>query len=104
MSGSLSSSAYENGDPASRIVNAPAARLTIAKSSFATETLSTKPCGSRPMWQCASTKPGTAQPERTTVSALATGSNVSRSPTTYRSRSRSAGNATARTRRAIMPK
>ena len=63
---------------------------------------STGPPGPRPMWQWASTRPGTTQPPAATVSAPAHGSKVSRPSTTQRSRSSSSGRRTPRTCRGVV--
>ena len=50
-----------------------------------------------PMWQCASTRPGRTNPPSASVSAPGTGSKVTRSPTSQRSRTSSSGSTTPRT-------
>ena len=63
--------AVSAADPQSRIRSAPASRSSIACDSASAS--GTAPWSSSPMWQCASTSPGTIQPS-VAVSAPACGS------------------------------
>src|SRR5205085_3486370 len=62
----------------------------------------TGPWGPRPMWQWASTRPGTTHPPVATVSAPATGSEVMRPSTIQRSRSVASGSTTPLTCRGVV--
>ena len=61
------------GRPQSRISSVPASRSAIACSTASS--MVTGPPMPMPGWQCASTRPGTRKPLRTSVSAPGTGSN-----------------------------
>src|SRR2546421_3854392 len=94
---SSSSWGYRKGEPASRMASVPAAR-SIAASSLASATSPIGPPPGRiPIWQCASTSPGRMNPLVLTVSAPGTGSKVTRSPSSHRSRTSSSGRSTPRT-------
>ncbi len=89
------------GDPQSRRSRAPVSRSSTACCSVVAS--STGPWASSPMWQWASTSPGTIHPS-TAVSAPATGSSVTDPSTTYRSRASPSGRTGPRNRRDAMPR
>src|SRR6266536_3643485 len=96
-SGSPSSWGYGYGEPASRIASTPASRSTAASARASSSAPIGAPPGAMPMWQCASTSPGSTKPPSATVWAPGTGEQVTRSPTSHRSRTSSSGRTTPRT-------
>src|SRR5690349_21891701 len=75
--------------------SAPASRSAMACSTISASPAT--PSVFKPMWQWQSTRPGTIQPSPATVSALPTGSYVSRPSTTHRSRRSPSGSTVPRT-------
>src|SRR5690606_30373804 len=96
-SGSSSSGAYGYGEPASRIASTPESRSTSAIAFASSSEVTGEPPAPMPMWQWASTRPGSRKPRSTTVSAPGTGWVLTRPPTSHRSRTSSSGRTTPRT-------
>ena len=82
------------GEPQSRSASTPAARSVSACSRAAARSSTGVPPVAMPTWQCASTRPGSSQPPRLTVSAPGTGSVVIRPSRTHRSRCSPSGSTT----------